>query len=495
MPIHIGLISAENPYMEARFVNRTHRMVYPATFAAVGLLALASTFSDNFYKSPAQVVLVSTALCMWTFTCLFFSKFSQMTFTKMIISVLNGLLIASIFSAANSESSTIATAFGLVIAMLAVGIAAQQIEYKFAVATGVIPIAFVIIGLISNGEFTKQLPLCLMTIAVTILSFTFIRYTHMPIVASLNEALERAHIFSTITKSSREFHSREPEEAIRNIVNVTKTLGYISVSVVSFDRRQKIFEDGVPIPNVMDIAVRASATRRVTITEDASSNGTKRSRHGDIVGVPIWINGRYSAALIVQTPAHIKVTQRDSEALELLADQAGRALENAGKAAMDRRVVERLTDESQRDKLTGLGNRRFADTMVASMKPGDVLAMIDLDGLKATNDVFGHASGDQLLHEVGVFLADQIRNPDSAARLGGDEFMILLRNADEGAPAILERLLHLWQEKKLFDTTFSIGMAVHRSGRTPKETVEAADEALYKAKKDGKNRLVCSQVA
>jgi len=71
--------------------------------------------------------------------------------------------------------------------------------------------------------------------------------------------------------------------------------------------------------------------------------------------------------------------------------------------------------------------------------------------------------------------------------------MILLHNADEGAANILERLLVLWQDKKLFDTTFSIGMAVHRAGRAPRETVEAADTALYKAKKDGKNRLVCSQ--
>jgi|GEM_PF-6439124 len=480
--------------MEARLLHRNHRLIFPASFVAIGIFALVSTFSSDLYKSPAQVVLVSTALSMWTFVCIMFSKLSQTAFSKLLTMAISGFTVMSMIAASNVENQSIVTGFAVVCAALAISIAALQHDLKFSLASSGIVLVSVVSGLAIANLLVDQFAISAILISALLVEYLVIRITHIPVVRSLDEALERADIFSTITKSSREFHSREPEEAIRNIVNVTKTLGYISVSVVSFDRRQKIFEDGVPIPNVMDIAVRASATRRVTITEDESGGKTKRSRHGDIVGVPIWINGRYSAALIVQTSTHTKVTQRDCEALELLADQAGRALENAGKAAMDRRVVERLTDESQRDKLTGLGNRRYADAMVASMKPGDVLAMIDLDGLKNTNDVFGHASGDQLLHEVGVFLADQIRNPDTVARLGGDEFMILLHTADDGATKILERLLTLWQNKKLFDTTFSIGMAVHRAGRAPRETVEAADSALYEAKKAGKNRLVCSQL-
>lgn len=481
--------------MEILFRQHNHRLIYPASFSLIGLVALISTFFTDLYKSPAQVVLVSTALSICAFVCVMFSKLSQMIAFKAAIAILFGLTIASMITASNIDQQSLTMSLAFVCTAFAMSIYAQQLSLKLSLGTFLSTQFFVFVGLVVSGIMAAQFIISATLILILSIEYGVVRITHIPVVTSLNEALERAQIISTITKSSREFHSREPEEVIRNIVNVTKTLGYISVSVVSFDRRQKIFEDGVPIPNVMDIAVRASATRRVTITEDSATNKSKRSRAGDIVGIPIWINGRYSAALIVQTSSHTKVTQRDCEALELLADQAGRALENAGKAAMDRRVVERLTDESQRDKLTGLGNRRFADAMVASMKPGDVLAMIDLDGLKNTNDVFGHASGDQLLHEVGVFLADQIRNPDMAARLGGDEFMLLLHNADEGAVKILERLLVMWQDKKLYNTTFSIGMAVHRSGRAPRETVEAADTALYKAKKDGKNRLVCSQIA
>lgn len=485
----------KRPYMEARSVLKNNRLVYSATSAAIGLCALGSTFSNDLYKSPAQVVLVSTALCMWSFAVMIFTHFAQRLVARITTVVLSGATIASVIGAASIENQELMTAFAIAATGIIIAILAMSHEDKFAFISGATILAFLTTGLLLSDLLINNPGLTGLCLVLITVEFLLIRDTHIPVVRSLNEALERAEIFSTITKSSREFHSREPEEAIRNIVNVTKALGYISVSVVSFDRRQKIFEDGVPIPNVMDIAVKASATRRVTIMKDEHASKNPRARQGDIIGVPIWINGRYSAALIVQTSSYVKVTQRDCEALELLADQAGRALENAGKAAMDRRVVERLTDESQRDKLTGLGNRRFADSMVASMKPGDVLAMVDLDGLKQTNDVHGHAAGDDLLHEVGVFLAEQIRNPDMAARLGGDEFMILLRNADERAPKSLERLVVMWQEKKLYDTTFSMGMAVHKPDRTTSETVEAADDALYEAKKSGKNRLVCSTAA
>ncbi len=478
--------------MEANSALRSHRLVFSVTSGTIGACALASTFFHDAYGHPALVVLASTALCMWSALISIYSQFSQLTTVRMITIILASLTISTMIVASEASNQSLITAFAFSSAGIAIACASIQNSEKFALwSLAVIGISILVALIISRAVIVQPVvaALCLTLLAI---EFCLIRYSYMPVVSSLNEALARAEIFSTITKSSREFHSREPEEAIRNIVNVTKALGYISVSVVSFDRRQRIFEDGVPIPNAMEVAVRASATRRVAITTDESETKNTRSRQGDVIGVPIWINGRYSAALVVQTSSLVKVTQRDCEALELLADQAGRALENAGKAAMDRRVVERLTDESQRDKLTGLGNRRFADSMVATMKPGDVLAMVDLDGLKGTNDIYGHAAGDALLHEVGLFLAEQIRNPDMAARLGGDEFMILLRNAESRAATALERLVILWRNKKLYDTTFSIGMAEHHPSRTTHETVEAADDALYQAKKAGKDRLVAS---
>lgn len=318
--------------------------------------------------------------------------------------------------------------------------------------------------------------------------FGFIVHSnYIPLLKKLDIAKNRADVMTTITKFSREFHTREPEEVIRNIVSVTKQLGYISAAIVSFDRRSKIVEDGVKINDLLLYAEKASSLRRVVIESAKSHNN---SQQNDIASAPIWFNSRYSAALIVQSAANKKITDNDSAALELLADQAGRALENAAKTQSDRRAVERLLDESQRDKLTNIGNRRYADMMISTMEPGDVLAMIDIDGLKSTNDRFGHDAGDELLKSVGTFFQEQIRVPDLCARLGGDEFIILLKGAKSGAPQILNRLIKMWQEKQIYETTLSIGMSVHWPHREINETIKAADSALYQAKREGKNRLI-----
>lgn len=476
--------------MRASLHRQNHRAVFSSMSAALGAGIILSSFDSSLYSTPPIVVFLGTTLCMWGALLIFLSHFAEHVAARYVTLVITTITIYSLGAMTKADSYTLSSGIVMAFALIVISVGATQEEKWYPrISTSITTVA-ALLGLDAAGSLIKQ-PIAGATLLVLILTLhLLISSIHAPIAKSLEEALERAEIFSTITKSSREFHSREPEEAIRNIVNVTKTLGYISVSVVSFDRRQKIFEDGVPMPSAMDVAVKASATRKVTIVEPDHKTNSKNHRAGDLVGVPIWINGRYSAALIVQTSSNVKVTQRDCEALELLADQAGRALENAGKAAMDRRVVERLTDESQRDKLTGLGNRRFADIMVESMKVGDILAIIDLDGLKATNDVYGHSSGDQLLHEVGVFLSDEIRSPDMVARLGGDEFMILLHGAQDASANILQRLVTSWEEKHIYNTTFSIGMAVHMQGKTTRETVEAADAALYKAKKEGKNRLV-----
>ena len=343
---------------------------------------------------------------------------------------------------------------------------------------------------------SRNMPLVTTLSALALSCFSFIIHSnYMPLFEKLKSEQNRAEIMTTITRFSREFHAREPEEALRNIVSVTKQLGYISASIVSFDRRSRIVEDGVRIDDLLLYAEKASALRRVVIEAKTVESFSKKGNHKirtDIASAPIWFNSRYSAALIVQSAPGVKITDNDAAALDLLADQAGRALENAAKSASDRRAVERLLDESQTDKLTGIGNRRYADMMIASMEAGDVLAMIDVDGLKGTNDKFGHEAGDELLKAVGDFLREQVRTPDLCARLGGDEFIILLKNAYPGATQILTRLITMWEEKHLYSTTLSIGMSVHNSTREIQETIKAADTALYQAKHQGKNQLVSS---
>lgn len=460
-------------------------------------MSILTAFSNGFYSSPAAIILVSTTLLVWQIFEAIFSNLNSGFVGKSVFSILSCALIVLTMVNSNAPKNLEALILCLTYAFLSIYCISVEKNktYFWSFASTTIICATLPILIFSDS---KNMPMIMTLSALALACFSFVIHSnYMPLIEKLESEKKRAEIMTTITRFSREFHAREPEEVLRNIVSVTKQLGYISASIVSFDRRSRIVEDGVKIQDLLLYAEKASALRRVVIeskTVESVSKKGKHKIHTDIASAPIWFNSRYSAALIVQSAPDVKITDNDAAALDLLADQAGRALENAAKSASDRRAVERLLDESQTDKLTGIGNRRYADIMIASMEHGDVLAMIDVDGLKGTNDVYGHKAGDELLKSVGDFLREQVRSPDLCARLGGDEFIILLKNAYPGATQILTRLITMWEEKHLYSTTLSIGMSVHNINREVQETIKNADTALYQAKHQGKNQLVASTI-
>ena len=81
------------------------------------------------------------------------------------------------------------------------------------------------------------------------------------------------------------------------------------------------------------------------------------------------------------------------------------------------------------DDLTGVGNRRRANLLLESMRPGDGLLLLDLDHFKRVNDSRGHAEGDRILSTLGEYLRSAVREADTVARFGGEEFIVLLRGA------------------------------------------------------------------
>jgi diguanylate cyclase (GGDEF)-like protein/PAS domain S-box-containing protein len=166
-------------------------------------------------------------------------------------------------------------------------------------------------------------------------------------------------------------------------------------------------------------------------------------------------------------------------------------------------VQERLREMALTDPLTGLGNRlmlieRLRDA-VASLRtirvPVAIIA-IDLDGLKAINDSYGHAIGDELLQETGRRLRALVREPDLVARLGGDEFVLLcLDIGPDGAIRLAERVVaELAAPYQLADGVTawagaSVGVAVTDDPSTDVDRLLAqADRALYRAKTEGGNR-------
>ncbi len=154
-------------------------------------------------------------------------------------------------------------------------------------------------------------------------------------------------------------------------------------------------------------------------------------------------------------------------------------------------AAEALIAESLHDELTGLGNRKMARRALAHLQPNDAVVMVDLDAFKQVNDTLGHAAGDELLCEFAHHLRTALREDDVAARFGGDEFLLVLRGAASAAIPTLERLAQQWRSRHR-GSTFSTGVALHLGVETPERTLSRADEALYEAKRAGRDRVAAS---
>jgi diguanylate cyclase (GGDEF)-like protein len=172
------------------------------------------------------------------------------------------------------------------------------------------------------------------------------------------------------------------------------------------------------------------------------------------------------------------------------------------------RAEEALSNLARRDGLTGCLNRRAFDealveSMARSQRLGEPVAllMIDIDHFKRVNDVHGHLVGDELLASVANTLVSDVRVFDKAFRIGGEEFAVLLSSVTaEDAVAIAERLREFISAKRILSdgqeisATVSIGVAVAARMSSTSAFVGAADAALYRAKNEGRNRVVLDGV-
>ena len=171
---------------------------------------------------------------------------------------------------------------------------------------------------------------------------------------------------------------------------------------------------------------------------------------------------------------------------QILGEQAGYQLDDLAQ-------FDALADETRRDALTGVGNRRFADEVLREIRPGDAVGVVDLDDLRGINARLGHQGGDEVIRAIARHLVDSVRTADVVARLGGDEFVIVLRDAGDDALALVARIVAEWNDAHP-DATFSAGATVHRGG-DPEATLRAADDALYGAKRDGRARATLVTVS
>lgn len=187
---------------------------------------------------------------------------------------------------------------------------------------------------------------------------------------------------------------------------------------------------------------------------------------------------------------------------ESLAGQAVVALENA-------RLHQMVERQALVDGLTGLANRRQGDAILAieltrAERLGGAVGLIlaDVDDFKLVNDQHGHPTGDVVLRDLAQALLETIREIDTAARWGGEEFAVVLPGTDlMGAAHVAERIRVVLSERGLVSAegtplhvTASFGVAASQPTTTMSDLVEEADEALYRAKRAGKNRVYAGTV-
>jgi diguanylate cyclase (GGDEF)-like protein len=211
---------------------------------------------------------------------------------------------------------------------------------------------------------------------------------------------------------------------------------------------------------------------------------------------------------------YIQDRSADADAASPEAQFAQAALKRLAIAAATRvslalanlRLREMLRSQSIRDPLTGLFNRRYMEECLnrelhRAQRTGRKLSlvMLDLDHFKHFNDTFGHQVGDFLLKEIAGLLKNRVRGGDLACRFGGEEFSLIIAEVDsEGTircvENIREAVRHLALQHRgqtLGTITVSAGIAVFpEHGGNPEDLVRAADEALYRAKKSGRDRIV-----
>jgi diguanylate cyclase len=193
------------------------------------------------------------------------------------------------------------------------------------------------------------------------------------------------------------------------------------------------------------------------------------------------------------------------QAQQRMRDEHSKASELAARVRELEGELRRLSEEVSTDALTQVANRRglaaaFEAECARAVRSGDGLAglaigLIDIDNFKKLNDTLGHAAGDEALKALAAAVRARLRPVDHLARFGGEEFVVLLPATPVGeAQVALTRLqrslseaLFMYEDREVF-VTFSAGVTAWRPGEALQAALERADEALYEAKRTGKNR-------
>jgi len=216
--------------------------------------------------------------------------------------------------------------------------------------------------------------------------------------------------------------------------------------------------------------------------------------------MPVVMSGKVGAV------ASFLVARREWEGLRTNIPILRKYLDEAGPVLNSLKLLKLSQEQALRDPLTQCHNRRFLDEFITKYEPlmdreerTTGLLMCDMDFFKQVNDEHGHEAGDAVLQQVVGIIQTNIRRSDLLIRYGGEEFLALLQNVEEGAAAVVAEKIRAAVEKLSFELpsgfklhkTISVGVSEFpKDGGTLYKAIKFADVALYRAKEEGRNRVV-----
>lgn len=236
------------------------------------------------------------------------------------------------------------------------------------------------------------------------------------------------------------------------------------------------------------------------LSEEIMELGFAQAVPNQVAYIPLVYKDRVLGVLVLGTVK--EYSDEDRYIFEYLSGQISIALDNAI-------MHQKIQELSVTDPLTRLYNRRYLNTRIVeewarSLRHNQPLTILlsDADNFKKVNDTYGHDKGDDVLKAIADNVRSNIRKEDIGARFGGEEFVVVLPNTGSKDALVVAERIRATAESKVYDwmdrpVTLSIGLATFPEQYVNNfdELIQAADQAMYKAKVSGKNKVVVGEVA